>query len=112
MVQVLAHLLRRGHHVPLCDPLLQLLHLSAEQEVVVGVVQLLPAVLGELLEPGILLVHLALPPDDLLAADREFDLVFNVSRPIEEDREEEASASCKGLLLLKRFYQHSSIKRN
>lgn len=70
VVQVLAHLLRRGHHVPLGDPLLQFGHLSAEQEVVVGVVQLLPAVLGQLPQPGVLLVHLALPPDDLLAADR------------------------------------------
>lgn len=70
LVQVLAHLLGRGHHVPLGDPLLQVGHLSAEQEVVVGVVQLLPAVLGQLPQPGVLLVHLALPPDDLLAAGR------------------------------------------
>ena len=69
MVQVLAHLLRGGHHVSLGDPLLQLLHLSAQQEVLEGVVQLRRAVLRQLLQPGVLLIHLALPPDDLLAAE-------------------------------------------
>lgn len=70
VVQVLAHLLGRGHQVPLGDPLLQVGHLSAEQEVVVGVVQLLPALLGLVPQLRVLLVYLALPPDDLLAADR------------------------------------------
>ena len=69
MVQVLAHLLGGGHHVSLGDPLLQLLHLPAQQEVLEGVVQLLRAVLRQLLQPGVLLIHLALPPDDLLAAE-------------------------------------------
>lgn len=45
MVQVLAHLLRGGHHISLCNQVFQILHLSAKQEVVVGVVQLLPAIL-------------------------------------------------------------------
>lgn len=69
MVQVLAHLLRGSRRVSLCDPVFQVLHLSAQQEVVVGVVQLLPAVLGQLLQPGVLLIYLSLTPDDLLAAD-------------------------------------------
>lgn len=70
VVQVLTHLLRGGHHISLCDPLLQVLHLSAQQEVVVGVVQLLPAVLRQLLQACVLLIYLTLSPDDLLAADR------------------------------------------
>lgn len=70
MVQVLAHLLRGGHHVSLCDPVLQVLHLSAQQEVVVSVVQLLPAVLRQLLQPCVLLIHLSLSPDDLLTSDK------------------------------------------
>ncbi len=70
MVQVLTHLLRGGHHVSLCDPVLQVLHLSAQQEVVVGVVELLPAVLRQLPQPCILLIHLTLSPDDLLTAGR------------------------------------------
>lgn len=69
VVQVLAHLLRGSHHISLCDPVFQVLRLSAKQEVVVGVVQLLPAILRQLLQPCILFVHLALSPDDLLTAD-------------------------------------------
>lgn len=45
MVKVLAHLLRGGHHISFCNPVFQILHLSAKQEVVVGVVQLLPTIL-------------------------------------------------------------------
>lgn len=70
MIHVLAHLLRGGHHISLCDPVLQVLHLSAQQEVVVAVIQLLPAVLCQLLQPCVLLIHLALSPDDLLTADK------------------------------------------
>lgn len=66
MVQVLTHLLRGGHHVFLCDPVLQLLHLSAQQEVMVGVVQFIPAVLCQLPQTCVLLIYLALTPDDLL----------------------------------------------
>lgn len=70
MVQVLAHLLRGGHHVSLCDPVFQVLHLSAQQEVLVGVVQLPPAVLRQLPQPSVLLIHLALSPDNLLTANK------------------------------------------
>lgn len=70
MVEVLSHFLGGGDNVTLGDPLHQVLHLAAEQEVVVGVVQLLPAVLGQLLQARILLVHLTLSADDRLAADR------------------------------------------
>lgn len=66
MVQVLTHLLRGRHHISLCDPVLQVLHLSAQQEVMVGVVQFLPAVLCQLLQACVLLIYLALPPYDLL----------------------------------------------
>lgn len=66
LVQVLSHLLGGRHHVPLCDPVLQVLHLSAQEEVLVGVVQLLPAVLGQFLQTSVLFVHLSLSPDDAL----------------------------------------------
>lgn len=70
MVQVLAHLLRGSHHVSLCDPVFQILDLSAQQVVVVGVVKLLPAIFRQLLQPSILLIYLTLSPDDLLTAEK------------------------------------------
>lgn len=66
MVQVLSHLLRGRHNVFLCNPVFQVLHLSAQQEVMVGVVQFLPAVLCQLLQACVLLIYLTLPPYDLL----------------------------------------------
>ena len=69
VIHVLAHLLGGGHHVSLRDPVLQVLHLSAQQEVVVGVIQLPAAVLRQLPQPGVLLIHPALTPDDAIAAE-------------------------------------------
>lgn len=93
MVQVLPHLLRGGHYISCCNPVLQLLHFSAQLEVVVGVVQLFPAVLCQLFQPCILLIHLTLSPDDLLTADKV------TSEDGENKREKKAKRLDLGLLV-------------
>lgn len=67
---VLSQLVGSGHHLPLSDPLLQVVHLSVELEETETLVQLPPTLLRQILQPGVQLVHLRLTHADTLAAGR------------------------------------------
>lgn len=64
---VLAQLVGPCHHLPLGNPLLQVIHLAVELEQPVPLVQLAPPLLGQVLQARVELVHLGLAHADALA---------------------------------------------
>ena len=67
VLKVLAKLRGASHHLLLCDPVLELVHLATELVQPVLLLQAHPALLAQLLECHVQAVHLRLPPADLLA---------------------------------------------
>lgn len=70
MLVVLSQLMGSGHHLPLSDPLLQVVHLPVELEETETLVQLPSALLCQILQPGVQLIHLRLAHPNTLTAGR------------------------------------------
>lgn len=65
---VLAQLVGSGHHLPLRDPLLQVVHVAFELAEPLVLLERGPALLRQVLQAGVELVHLALAQRQPLAA--------------------------------------------
>lgn len=70
MLIVLSQLVGSSHHLPLSDPLLQVIHLSVKLEQTETLVQFSSALLRQILQSGVKLIHLRLTHPDTLAAGR------------------------------------------
>lgn len=70
MLVVLSQLVGSGHHLPLSDPLLQVIHFSVELEETETLIQLPTTFLRQILQPGVQLIHLRLTHPNTLAAGR------------------------------------------
>lgn len=70
MFIILPKLVGGGHHFPFRDPLLQVIHVPLQLAETEVLLQFGPALLSEVLQAGIELVHLALPKIDPLAASQ------------------------------------------
>lgn len=70
MLVVLSQLVGPGHHLPLSDPLLQVINLPIQLEETQTLIQLPPTLLWQILQTGVQFIHLWLTHPDTLTEQR------------------------------------------